>query len=217
MEITLDDAATRLGVNQRQAQRLAQTGRLQVVRRVGRSVLVDDESVTSILRGQHSRGRRWTANTAWAAIELLQQGETTRLVGSARSRLKRRLGEVSVEELVRLASDRALTRRYTQTRRTRAALATELALSGVSRLGEDELGVDLDLTRAEGDRVEGYTLAVNELEQRFGLIGDAEGDVLVHATEVPFVIGSVTTALDLIERGLTREKAAATRYLESVL
>jgi hypothetical protein len=65
MEVTLAEAAQRLHVSAREAQRLAAAGQLNVVRRVGRTLLVDDAAVTALERRQRHPGRTWDANTAW--------------------------------------------------------------------------------------------------------------------------------------------------------
>lgn len=218
MELTLAEAAARLGVTPRQAQRLAEACRLQVVRRVGRVQLVEDTAVAQLAREARST-RRWSPATAWAAIELLEHGRTERVTGSTASRLRRRLPTPSVEELVHLAADRAQTLRLTQTRRRPAALEEALVLSGRSALATPAVAARLGLTAGDVGLVSGY-LHRKDLPavlERFGLMTDAEGEVFLHVTDHPPVDSLLTTALDLAERGTTRERAAARALLQEAL
>ncbi|MEX5270395.1 hypothetical protein [Kocuria sabuli] len=219
MELTIAEAAVRLGVTPRQAQRLAEAGRLQVVRRVGRTLLVEDTSVTALARDRSGAGRRWNGRTAWAAIELLEHGRTDRVTGSTASRLRRRLPQLSADELMHLATDRAQTMRLTQTRRRRDALEAALMLSGRSALAEPAMAARFGLAGGDTGIVEGYVLRENlaELQERFGLMPDAEGEVLLRVADQAPVAGIVTSALDLAERGITRERSPARAVLQDVL
>jgi len=219
MEVTIAEAASRLGVSPRQAQRLARQGQLQIVRRVGRTLLVEDTAITQRHQTGRGPGRRWNSSTAWAAIELLEHGWTTRVADRTLFRLKRRLPGLSVEEFVRLAAGRAQTRRMTQTRRRPAALKAALMLSGRSGLEDPQVAARFGLAGGESPIIEGY-LHRDELEEvltRFGLVADAEGEVFLHVSDEAPVDSLVTTALDLIERGTTRERRAAHGVLQSVL
>lgn len=219
MELTIVDAAARLGVSTREAQRLAQAGRLQIVRRVGRTMLVEDTSVEQRIRTAQSRGRRWNANTAWAAIELLERGTTDRLTGSARSRLKSRLVSLSAEDFARLAAGRARTMRMTQTRRRAEALEGALAVTGRSALKHGNTAARFGLAGGDSDIVEGYVLCgdLDEVITRFGLEVEAEGEVFLHVSDQAAVTSMITTALDLYELGTARERSAAHEVLQSAL
>ncbi|MGL5857722.1 MAG: hypothetical protein ACRC35_04825 [Angustibacter sp.] len=206
-------------MSRRQAQRLAQLGRLHAVRRVGGVVLVDSTSVLAARRTGRGPGRRWSPTTVWAAVELLENGRTDRLSGSMLSRLRGRLQRTDVDEFVRLASHRATTVRCVQTRRGREALSQAMQLSGVSRLADPGVAARFALTADRGTQVEGYVLreAWPAVRERFGLLDDAEGDVVVRvsAQRVPDVLATV--ALDLVERGSARESAAGGAYLGGLL
>lgn len=213
MEVTVREAASRLGVSERQVQRLASSGRLQVVRRVGSTLLLDDTGLARA--GAASAGRIWAPTTAWAAIDLLELGSTDRLRGSALSRLRRRLGACDASELVRLTGDRAFRWRGTQTRRSRRRLQSELALSGVSLLEDAGIAQQFGLVRGDQGRVEGYVTLDrwSAVTERFGLEADGEGEVLVHVTDQTPTVGLITCALDLAESGSTRERSAVLRLL----
>lgn len=219
MELTLAETARRLGVSTRQAQRLAQEGKLQVVRQVGRSILVDDSGVAQRKRVQALRGRRWNAGTAWAAIELLECGSTTRVSGATLSRLKSRLAEISVEEFVRLSAGRARIQRFTQTRRRPAALEEALTLTGRSALRRAEIARRFGLAGGGSDIVEGYVhqLDCDAVIDRFGLVPHADGEVFLHVSGENAVESMTTVALDLFGTGSTRERSASREVLRVVL
>ena len=219
MEVTLAQAARRLHVSAREAQRLAAAGQLNVVRQVGRTLLVDDTAVTALERRARRPGRTWDANTAWAAIELLEYGSTDRLSGSTLSRLRRRLRQLDVPDLVRLASHRAAVIRCQQNRRSPDRLKEQLVIGGVSALEDAEMAARFGLVSATSERVEGYVGRQGwaRLQEDFGLQTDGEGRVLIHLADVAPVGGEITTALDLVERGSTREKSAAERVLREAL
>lgn len=212
MEVTTTEAAGRLGVSVRQAQRLARAGRLQVVRQVGSSKLLDDSGLA--IAASARRGRVWAPHTVWAAIDLLETGSTKRLIGSSLSRLRGRLRSCSAAELVRLTSGRAELWRGSQTRRTTDQLQDEIALSGESLLAQRDIAAQFGLAAVEG-RIEGYVRRDEweRLQYRFGLEADAEGGVLIHRTGEQPITGVVTTALDLAERWGVRERSAALAVL----
>lgn len=219
MELTLDEAARRLGISTRQAQRLAHEGKLQVVRHVGRSMLVDSSGVLQRKRVQFHRGRRWNPNTAWGAIELLEHGSTSRVSGATLSRLKSRLAEINVEELVRLSDGRAQVQRFMQTRRRPAALEDALVLTGRSSLNHLETAQQFGLAGGRSDIIEGY-LRRSELDglvSRFGLEPYADGAVFLHISDEPALESITTVALDLIGHGTARERSAAKDILQTKL
>ncbi len=229
MEVTLHHAAEQLGVSVRQAQRLAAAGTLDVTRWVGRTALVDSDSVLAAGRTSDGAGRRWAARTAWAAFDLLETGQTDRLAGSQLSRLRSQLRTIDVDRLVHLASRRAVTRRYTQTRRNQEQLEAIVALSGTSLLGRAlvDLGGTsavsvagrLGLAESARSGVEGYVDAssAEEVVRAFGLVADGEGSVVLRVSDEPVTVGWVTTCLDLAERGGTREASAARSMLDELL
>ena len=219
MEMTLAQAAQELGISVREAQRLARAGHLQVVRRIGRSVLVDDGSVMARSHSQPSRGRRWSAETVWAVMELLDTGATLRLSGSSRSRLKKRLRGMDAESFVRLAVDRATSVRMIQTRRRPEDLRSRVLLTGRSASTDPVRAKRLGLTPTVWDGIEGYVRAteIDALQERFGLVGDADGEVLLRVAQTGVEVTDSVIALDLVDRGSTRERSAGLECLEAAL
>src|SRR5689334_18649885 len=105
----VSEAAERLGVSARQVQHLVTSGELSHVARG----YVDARSVDRLLAVRSGgRTRAWSEETAWGAVALLSDMDAWWLGESQRSRLRRRLREISVEGLVARARDRAVVRRY---------------------------------------------------------------------------------------------------------
>ena len=98
------DAAERLGVSTRQVRHLAASGELRLLARG----VVDEASVDRLLavRGGSHR-RAWAEATAWGAVALLSGIEASWMGESQRSRLKGRLRDLSAEQLLERARDRA--------------------------------------------------------------------------------------------------------------
>lgn len=140
------EAANHLNVTPRQVQRLVATGDLLAQRGVGDSWMLDGSAVRERARLGVGPGRTWNPRTAWAAMELVATGSTTRVHGSALSRLRRSVRSMSAEEFVRQAQGRSQTRRVNQTRRRREALGGELRLTGAPALVDPNLARSLGLT-----------------------------------------------------------------------
>ncbi|MGJ9426864.1 helix-turn-helix domain-containing protein [Nesterenkonia halotolerans] len=219
MEITLNEAAARLGVTPRQVQRLANEGKLQVVRQVGRSILVDAREIHQRQRVGARRGRRWNGATAWAAIEILETGSTARVSGSTLSRLQKRLMGIPPEELVRLCAGRAQVQRLMQTRRRPAMLEGALLPTGRSSLKSSEISQSFGLAGGTSALIEGYVRRTEQdvIRDRYGLEPHAEGSVFLLVCDDEPLSSMTTVALDLCERGTTRERSAAQTALQVTL
>lgn len=219
MEVTIAEAAAELGVDVRTVREHVLSGRLQVARQVGRTQLLEHAGVRALGRAAGGRGRRWAAGTAWAALELLDTGTTSRLVGSERSRLRARLRGLEVAQLAHLAAGRGRLRRFTQLRGDREQLRSGVLVSGVSVLEVDELAEVFDLS-AGGSRVTmGYVHDLAGFALRRGLVESAEGEVFLRglAEGESVYLGLATYALDLYELGDARESSAGARYLSARL
>lgn len=218
MEMTVEEAAAALGVTRRQVQRLARSGHLQVVARVGTAMLIDSSGLWRAQTAQ--RGRVLAVRTAWAAIDILESGDTQRLAGSSLSRLRRNLGSWTATDFVRLARGRATVWRGTQTRRGADALREVLHLSGQALVAADEaIASRLDLSVMVKSQIEGYVTAErwDDVQARFGLVAHGEGEVVIRCSPEPVTAGLITTCLDLAENGGTRERSAALRTLDEML
>ena len=92
-------------------------------------------------------------------------------------------------------------------------------LGGVSALDDSETAKRFGLVSAPSARVEGYVQRPrwSKLQEDFGLDADAEGQAVIRIADVAPFGSDITTALDLVERGSTRERSAAERLLHSAL
>ncbi|MDO5619136.1 helix-turn-helix domain-containing protein [Kocuria sp.] len=220
MSMTVAKAAEHLGVTPRQVQRLVAAGVIPAQRGVGDSWLLDSHAVRERMLLGVKQGRRWNQATAWAAIELLSGGTTERLQGSALSRLRRSLWGITVQDFVCQAQGRSRSVRVVQTRRRRSDLSSELQLTGASALEDPDLARAFGLTPGAAAILEGYLVesAWEHIRERYGLVPDVDGDVLIHLTggDQPDVTRLVV-ALDLYIRGSAREQSAALSVLSGHL
>jgi excisionase family DNA binding protein len=91
VDITVRDAAERLGVSEPRVRQLLASGDL-AGRRLGRAWLVSADSVAKMQeRGARPPGRPLGPRRAWALLDLLAGGDAAWLASSARSQLRARL------------------------------------------------------------------------------------------------------------------------------
>lgn len=210
----VSEAAERLGVSTRQVQHLVATGDLSPVARG----FVDAASVDRLLAVRRGgRAKAWSEETAWGAVALLSGVNAYWLGESQRSRLRRRLKEISVEELVSRTRDRAVTKRYaghpSAISRVRAAtISTHLA---ARRLG-----------LADANVVDAYVAAddLDALVGTYALAVASDGAFVLRATTMSLDVvtemaagGTVLAALDLAESLDIRERSAGVSGLTEAL
>src|SRR5665647_744281 len=106
-QMTTRDAAGRLGISQRQVQRLIAAGRLPSTRTAGDAWVVEALAVNAMTRARPDRGRPWSPATAWAALWRLSGLEVDWLDRRTTSRLTARLKSISPEELLHATRRRA--------------------------------------------------------------------------------------------------------------
>lgn len=135
MELTVPTVAQALGVTDRRVQRMVRDGDLQRVREVGRSVMISGESVRrqAILR-RSGVGRAWAPKTAWAAIDLLSTGTSSRLSASETSRLKNRILSMSAAQLSAATRARNTLRFYLGAVETVPTIVGDVVPTGLSFL-----------------------------------------------------------------------------------
>ncbi len=193
VDIATLEAASQLGVSQRQVQRLARGGHIVSQEFAGRTV-VARSSVLAASRTKH-RGRRWDAQTVAAAAELLDLGFTERVTGSQLSRLRARLRTITVAEL----AYHSLGDRVTLWRKTgRASALRVIAEEGFTTIGE------VLTTKVTRD--------ASALARSERLLKDLSGDVLLIEldTEAPSVVEDIA----LFAYGDTRTSSAAQARIE---
>ena len=90
MEISVADAAARLGVSRSRVEQLLRSGSLPG-RRVGRMWLVDADAVADRLGWRRPSGRPMVPSRAWGLLDLLDNGSAPWLSTVARSQVRARL------------------------------------------------------------------------------------------------------------------------------
>ena len=207
------DAAERLGVSTRQVRHLAASGELRLLARG----VVDEASVDRLLavRGGSHR-RAWAEATAWGAVALLSGIEASWMGESQRSRLKGRLRDLSAEQLLERARDRAEVHRYAGHASAAARLRSDVVdLSKAATV----LGL------AETSAVDGYVSAdaLEGLVAHHGLTRDDTGQFTLRVTAMDLAViealahGTVLAALDLAESLDVRERRVGLDALDDAL
>ncbi|WP_069159792.1 helix-turn-helix domain-containing protein [Nocardia altamirensis] len=221
-EMTTAQAAELLEVTPRQVARMASAGQLDVVRRVGRTLLVDASSVHRLVRQRRHPGRIWTQRMAWAALTLLSGSDPAWVSPAERTRLTHRLRRMDADELAHLTDNRATTHRFRGDPVAVHNLRADVALTGASAT-RHPYWQRLELT-SETTGVDGYVPATElaALVDHFDLIPDPAGEIVLRATtfEEAFVGGGApwaAVAVDLTESLNTREHRAGHHELTTLL
>lgn len=221
MTVSTDVAADRLGISQRQVQRLIASGELPAHRTAGGAWLVDALVLNALNRARPTRGRPWSAETAWASLWWLSGLDATWLGARTEARLRERLRYLDAGALVVACRRRATTHHYRASRSFLPGLRDVLAVSGSSAVTAATFGLTVDETR-----VEGYCngSALDDLVARFHLTPDPRGNVTVRVVKAPSAdvldrttMPTAVIALDLAESLEVRERSAGHRVLEDLL
>jgi len=220
-QVTTAVAAERLGVSQRQVQRLIEARELPATRTAGDAWVVDALAVNAMARTRPARGRPWSPATAWAALWRLSGLEVDWLDRRAVSRLDDRLASIDAEELVHATRRRAVIRRYRASESFLAAVREAVVPSGTSAMEPSTFGMDQDL-----GRVDGYCTSkvADRLEHDLHLVEDPRGNVTLRVAAMPSVILAgqdgvpvAVVAVDLAESLEVRERSAGLRALGDFL
>ncbi len=217
--MTVADAAKRLGVSPRQAQRLAAAGDL--TRAAGTTVTSQSVITVMALRTQHTRlTRAWSEQTAWAALALLSgRDDLARSISQAQlSRLRARLRDANPESLAFSLRNRASVHRYEAHPSAIPRLATKVTVPSTG----DGTGA---LAPRSTTRVDGYVTSSDlaRLVADFALIPALGApDAVLRATDHPQVkvIATSGTALlgaDLEGSADPRERSEGLRLLADAL
>jgi excisionase family DNA binding protein len=220
-EMTTAVAAERLGVSQRQVQRLIAVGGLPAMRTAGDAWVVDVLAVNAMARTRPARGRPWSPATAWAALWRLSGLEVGWLDRRTRRRLDDRLTSIDAEELVHATRHRAVIRRYRASESFLAELDRLVIRSGSRAMDSSSFGMDQDL-----GRVDGYctSKAADRLARHLRLVEDTRGNVTLRVAAIlsGALAGRDTMpvaviAADLAESLEVRERSNGLRVLEDLL
>ena len=219
MELSTAQVAARLGVSQRQVQRLVAAGQLPLTRRVGRTELVDAAAAQRLTSTVRRRGRPWREPTAWAALWLLSGFATDWVDGQTIVRLRQRLASTTPEGLVWACRRRADATCYRASSSFCDDIRELICLTGASALRPER-----DLMSPPSDRVDGYCHAFDRetLVSRFFLVEDPGGNVTLRSTQFVQVlkmpaVPPVVVGLDLMESSDPREQTAGLRIVRNAL
>lgn len=220
-ELTSIAAAEILGVTPREVRRLASDGQLQGARLLGRTFVVDAESVQRLAQEPRRRGRPWSERIAWAALTIVSDSDAPWISAVERTRLIHRLRKSSVDDLVYLARQRARARRFRCHTTMLDDIASRVVPTGGSALHVDNLR-QWGLTPAQ-KHLDAYLPVgdVDALAERFALVDDAAGNVTLRGVTCfdAFAHGRpplAAVALDLADSLNTRERTAGLRELGSL-
>lgn len=217
------EAAAVLHVTTEAVRKMLKTARLEQAGVVGRTILIEAESVYRVKREGKRSGRLWTEQTAWAALFLLSGQKVSWLSSSELWRLRRKLANISAEEFQQLVRNRATPRRFRGGASSKAQLSAVLGVTGTGALEDHSVASSFGLA-AGTDGLEGYARAgfIDKNARRLGLREDTTGDILIREFNfaLPLENGHVpiaAIAADLQEAHSTRERSAGRAKIEELL
>lgn len=220
-QVTTAVAAERLGVSQRQVQRLIESGELPATRTAGDAWVVDALTVNAMARTRPARGRPWSPATAWAALWRVSGLEVDWLDRRTTRRLDDRLASIDAEELVHATRRRAVIRPYRASESFLADIDALVIRTGARAMEPSLFGMERDL-----GRVDGYCTSevATRLARDFHLAEDPRGNATLRVAAAPSSILEgrdtmpvVVIAADLAESLEVRERSAGFRVLEELL
>lgn len=228
MEIEVSEAARRLGVGESRVRQLLRAGSLRG-RRAGNSWLVLVDDLARLEQHRLRAGRPLSARRAWAALDLLHNGQAPWLSDSARSQVRSHLARLDAPapqlwlSLLRSRSDIVHARAHP------AALERLKNVDGVLLAGAAEAaqrGLDLVVL---GDGVPEFYVEASvwpQLAQSLAIREGPEPNLLVRIPRDvwPFdisagapVVSDATLAADLLESAEPRAVAAGAARLNELL
>lgn len=214
-------AAERLGVSQRQVQRLIESGRLPATRTAGDAWVVDALAVNAMARTRPARGRPWSPATAWAALWRVSGLDVDWLDRRTMRRLDDRLASIDAEELVHATRRRAVIRHYRASASFLSDIDALVSRTGARAMEPSRFGMERDL-----GRVDGYCTSevATRLVRDFHLAEDPQGNATLRVAAAPSTILAgrdvmpvAVIAADLAESLEVRERSAGVRVLEDLL
>jgi len=219
-EMTTATAAERLGVSQRQVQRLIASGELPAARTAGDAWVVDAIVLNALTRTRPERGRPWSPATAWAALWQLSGIDADWLDRRSARRLSDRLTSLDAQGLLHLARRRAIVHHFRIGDSFVKELTAHVVRSGTSAMTTEVFGMGRDAARVDGYCDDG---ALAGLVRAFHLVDDARGNATLRAAplralsigdrdEMPLAV----VAADLAASLEVRERAAGFRFIESL-
>ena len=226
MEIEVNDAARRLGVNESRVRQLLRAGSLRG-RRVGNSWLVQVDDVARLEKNRLRAGRPLAARRAWAALDLLGSGHAPWVSAPVRSQVRNHLEHLNApgpEVWLSLLRSRS---HVVHALAHPAALKRLAAVAGVVHAGASEaVHRDFDLV-ALGDSVPEFYIDASAWPQLSRSLAIRESisepNVLIRIPNDvwPFgdwpAVSDAVLAADLLESGEPRAVSAGASRLNDLL
>jgi len=214
MEISALEAANRLGVDVATVRRRAARGQI-AARKVGNAWLFSDAEIAASSREPASRGRRLSARSAWAVLDVLSGVPLQGLSRSEQVRARSDAGHLSRGDL----AERAVIWRLRGPKGARERLARDqrLVLGGVSAGSQAGLGI------VAPDLVEGYVRGedLDAVLSAFAFVPASRerADVVLRVPKPRWPFGDArmvsppVAAADVLDAGDSRSVAAARAVL----
>lgn len=220
--LTVNQAATRLGVSDQEVRRLVRAGTLSA-QRIGRTLVVADDAVDSRARLVVTRGRSVAARTAWALLWELSGERAGWLDRAGRSRLRSRLQRSTAEQLVaavRFRADRHELR-VLPAYRDQVLRADGVVASGMT--AANAVGADIVAVGA-ADEIYCSAATLTRLRREFGLSNRGETNLIVRVPRFDELtltgrahMPAAVVAVDLAESSDVRTRRAGLTLLEIAL
>jgi len=225
VELSVSEAAERLGVTRARVRSLLAAGRL-AGRHAGSLWLVDGDAVAQRLESVASaKGRPFSTRIAWSAAALLDGQDISWLTTSERSRLRSRLRQGDAQTCRWRMRSRASTTRYRIADADIGDLISTrgVVLGGISAASHYALGL------GHGHEAEVYTDAAGQLVDEFFLVESARGNLVLHSEIAGWhlktartvdgvsVVPRLVVAADLLDSDDTRSRSAGDRLLKQIL
>ena len=230
-ELTVSEAAARLGVHQSRVRQLLHAGTVGG-RRLGRQWLIDADDLDrhrDLVSGG-ATSRAMSARTAWAAAALVDGQDTRWITSSERSRLQGRL-QRNAEEVVTF-------RRWLSTRQLSTA-RFRIADSDIAAFlqEQDVVATGISAARSHGQRLsaageaEAYATVelARKLTRKYFLVASERGNLLLRTVEGNWhtdtavrrdgllITTRLMTAVDLLDSADARSVSAGRRLLQEAL
>ncbi len=220
--LTVDQAATRLGVSAQEVRRLVRAGTLPA-ERVGRTLVLSEEAVDERARLSVRAGRVLSPATAWATLWELSGERAGWLDRSGRSRLRARLQRSDADELVAATRGRAdrLGLRVLPAYRDRVLAADGVVVSGIG--AAEAVGADIVAADAPAELYCGSE-TLDALRRDLGLSDRGEPNLVVRIPRfggLPLTgrshMPAAVVAVDLAESADVRTRRAGLDLLAAAL
>lgn len=214
-------AAKLLDVSQHEVARLVRAGALNACKIDAGPYVIDAESVQRRMSSTVSKGRPWDAETAWAALLMLDGIDIPNIGYHKRRRLRLKLADISAEELIALSRKRMRASAYRCSPSFTDEVRREISLSGGASPWVNAMG----LATPVADTIDGYALRPEaEIARDFFLLADTTGTCILRtAYDLPEplrtlrVMPPIIVAADLALSTDARERRCGLDFLEEKL